>query len=55
MGRELVNAEVEVLEGCNRIARMARHIGASLADGVMDAVSRRVGMVRTPGRDKRDA
>ena len=55
MGRELVDAEVEALEGHDRIAGMARHMGASLADGVMDAVSRRVGTVRTPGRDGRDA
>ena len=55
MGRELVNAEVEALEGHDRITRMARHIGVSLADGVMDAVSRRVGTVRMPGRDERDA
>ena len=54
MGRELVNAEVEALESHGRIARMARHMAASLADGAMDAVSRRVGTIRTPGHDERD-
>ena len=41
MGRELVNAEVEALEGHNRVMRMARQIGASLADGVIDGATRR--------------
>lgn len=55
IGRELVNVEVEALEGHNRIARMARHIAASLADGSMDAVMRRAGMMRPSCRDERDA